>query len=165
MLLNASVITSVFHKDLSFKTSWTHIAYYRLLLPGFSVKGCRLQNWEKMGLWMWIKNYKSTVYKMELIWSTLDDLNPSCSHLTLPSQPSFDWILHLQVHTLLIDSGRRYVSLDADKGILQPFLFHVSMQKTSKPNWEGTKERNREADRFWMEMMAWKSIPNFQSTN
>lgn len=57
------------------------------------------------------------------------------------------------------------VSLDADKGKLQPFLFHVSMQKTSKPNWEGAKERNRKTNHFWMEMMAWKSIPNFQSTN
>lgn len=110
-----------------------------LLLPGFSVKECRLQNWEKMGLWMCIKNYKSTVYKMEFIWSTLDDQNPSDSHLTLPSQPSFDWILHLQVHTLLIDSGRRYVSLDADKGKLQPFLFHVPMQKTS-PIGKGQKK-------------------------
>jgi hypothetical protein len=42
-------------------------------------------------------------------------------------------------YTLLIDSGRRYVSLDADKGKLQPFLFHVPMQKTS-PIGKGQKK-------------------------
>jgi len=61
------------------------------------------------------------------------------SHTTITTQ---FWLNFTSAGTYSFDWFRKKVSvsLDADKGKLQPFLFHVSMQKTRSPIGKGQKK-------------------------